>query len=87
MLITIAGLGYIIWRATVMALSSIDRMAQSGNISVQEMKDIVAAQSLGTSPYDNVILLVIICCWVVAIVDAYISGKRKDLQEAATSKS
>jgi TM2 domain-containing membrane protein YozV len=87
MLLAIAGLGYIIWRATIVALSSIDRMAQSGNVSVREMKDIVAAQSAGTSPYDNIIPLVIICLWIIGIVDAYISGKRKDLQDAAVSKS
>jgi hypothetical protein len=88
MLIAIAGLGYIIWRAVVVALSRADavmRKMQGGNVNLQELQDIVGAQSV-SSLYDNIILLVVICCWVVAIIDAYISGKRKDLQEAAITK-
>ena len=89
MFIAIAGLGYIIWRATVLALSRVDNVMtkmQGGNVNLQELKDIVGTQSAFSSPYDNIILLVVVCCWIVSVVDAYISGKRKDLQEAVTSK-
>ena len=79
-----------IWQATVLALNRVDTVMmkmQGGNVYLQDLKDIMGSQSALSSPYDNIILLGVICCWIVAVVDAYISGKRKDLQEAVTSKS
>jgi hypothetical protein len=87
MIVAAVGLGYIVWKETVSALSRIDTAMQSGNTSVEELTKMLAAKSTGTSAYDSITPLVIIGCWIISIVDAYISGKRRDLQDASASKS
>jgi hypothetical protein len=88
--VTLAGLGYIVWQATIIALRHVDSVMskmQGGNVDIQQLKDIVGSNPSGASLLDNVVLFVIICCWIIAIADAFISGKRKERQEAASAKS
>ena len=88
--VTLAGLGYIVWQATIIALRHVDSVMskmQGGNVDIQQLKDIVGSNPSGASLLDNVVLFVIICCWIIAVADAYISGKRKERQEAAPAKS
>jgi hypothetical protein len=90
MAVTLAGLGYIVWQATIRALSQVDSVMlkmQGGNVNIQELKDIVGSNPSGASILDNAALFVIICCWIIAVADAYISGKRKERQETAPAKS
>jgi len=86
MIVAVAGLAYIIWRATVAALDQVDRVMQSGSIDVKELTNIATSKSAGSSALDTIILLVIICCWVIGIVDAYISGRRKNIKESTAAK-
>jgi TM2 domain-containing membrane protein YozV len=85
MVIALAGFGYIIWQTTVSVLHRFDGLwdkLQDGKTDVQGIADMIGASPMNTSPYDNIILLVVICCWIISIVDAYISGKRKELPGA-----
>jgi Family of unknown function (DUF5683) len=89
MAVSVAGLGYIIWQATVLALRSVDSIMgkmQSGNVNIQDLAATVGANPAGASLLDNVILFVIICCWTISVVDAFVSGRRKERQGAEQAK-
>ena len=82
MVIAIAGIGYIIWKTTVSVLRRFDGVwdkMQDGKADIQGLADMIGSSPMNTSTYDNIILFVIICCWIISIIDAYVSGKRKDL--------
>jgi len=82
------GLGYIIWSVTVSALNQLDEVIvkiQGGTPNLQELSDVVGSKMLNTSPYINIVLYVIVCFWIVAIIDAYIIGKQKESQDEETS--
>jgi TM2 domain-containing membrane protein YozV len=80
--ISIAGVAYIIWQATIQALSIMDsamlKMQQGGNVDIQGITAMVSSKEMSSSPYGDIILFVIICCWIYAIIDAYINGKKKE---------
>jgi TM2 domain-containing membrane protein YozV len=88
--VTLAGLGYIIWQATVLALRSVDSIMgkmQGGNVNIHDLTALVGANPACASLLDNVILFVIICCWIVSVADAFVSGRRKEGQGAGEAKS
>jgi TM2 domain-containing membrane protein YozV len=81
MVVALAGVVYIIWQATVLALRSVDNIMgkmQGGNVNVQDLTALVGANPAGASLLDNVILSVIICCWIISVADAFVSGRRKE---------
>ena len=89
MAVALAGLVYIIWQATVLALRSVDNIMgkmQTGNANIQDLAAMVGANPAGASLLDNVILFVIICCWIVSVADAFVSGRRKERQGAGAAK-
>ena len=88
MLFCFAGLGYIIWSATVAALSVLDDAVvklQSGTDSLQELSNIVGSKILTTDPYHDAVFYLIVCLWIFAVIDAYIIGKEKESQNEDTS--
>jgi hypothetical protein len=81
MVIALAGFGYIIWKTTVSVLRRFDGVwdkLQDGKADVQGLANMIGSSPMNTSPYDNVILFAVICCWIISIIDAYVSGKRKE---------
>ena len=89
MLFCFAGLGYIIWSATVAALSVLDDAVvklQSGTDSLQELSNIVGSKILTTDPYHDAVFYVIVCLWIFAIIDAYRIGKQREFQDEKTSE-
>ena len=84
--ISIAGVAYIIWQATIKALSLMDntllKMQQGGNADIQGITAMVNSKVKSSSPYGDIILFVIICCWIYAIIDTYISGKKQEHQDS-----
>jgi len=85
-LIVLAGFGYLIWKATVLALNRMEGVMHSGAINIRVLKDAVEFPDAGASWFEVVIALLIICSWIVGIVDAYISGRKKDIQSALLPK-
>jgi TM2 domain-containing membrane protein YozV len=79
--ICIAGLAYIIWQATIKALSIMDstmlKVQQGENVDIQGITAMLNLKDTSSSPYDNIILFGIVCCWIYAIIDAYLSGKEE----------
>jgi TM2 domain-containing membrane protein YozV len=89
MLFVFTGLGYIIWSATIAALSVLDDAVvtlQNGTTNIQEISKIAGSKMLNTDPYHDAVLYVIICLWIFAVIDAYIIGKEKESQTEETSR-
>ena len=84
--ISIAGVAYIIWQAKIQALSIMDstmlKVQQGGNVDIQGITAMLYSKDTSSSPYGDIILFVIICCWIYAIIDAYISGKKQEQQDS-----
>ena len=88
MLFVFTGLGYIIWSASVAALSVLDDAVvklQSGTDSLQELSNIVGSKILTTDPYHDAVFYLIVCFWIFAVIDAYIIGKEKESRDKETS--
>ena len=89
MLFCFAGLGYIIWSATLAALSVLDDAVvklQNGTDSLQELSNIVGSKILTTDPYHDAVFYLTVCFWIFAVIDAYIIGKEKESQDEETSR-
>ena len=89
MLFVFTGLGYIIWSATIAALSILDDAVvtlQSGTDSLQELSNIAGSKILTTDPYHDAVFYLIVCFWIFAVIDAYIIGKEKESQNEDTSQ-
>jgi len=88
MLFVFTGLGYMIWSATVAALSVLDDTVvklQSGTDSLQELSNIVGSKMSTTDPYNDAVFYLIVCFWIFAVIDAYIIGKEKESRDEETS--
>ena len=88
MLFVFTGLGYMIWSATVAALSVLDDTMvnlQVGATNLQELSNIVRSKMSTTDPYYDAVFYLIICFWIFAIIDAYIIGKEKESRDEETS--
>jgi TM2 domain-containing membrane protein YozV len=88
MFFVFAGLGYLIWSATVSALNHLDDVmvkVQGGTTNLQELSGIVGSKMLTTDPYHDAVFYVIVCFWIFAIIDAYRIGKQREFQDEETS--
>ncbi|MCX5849821.1 MAG: DUF5683 domain-containing protein [Deltaproteobacteria bacterium] len=89
MFLVATGLGYIIWSATIAALSIIDNAVvklQGGTTNLQELSTVAGSKMSNTDPYHDAVLFVIVCFWIFSIVDAYIIGKEREVQDEKTSQ-
>jgi len=82
MLIVLASLFVIVAKAVQLALPILEKIESGGSIDVSAMSN-AAHQALNTS--DNLMfnfsLLLILFCWIIGAVDAYIIGKKMDSEE------
>ena len=87
MFFVFAGLGYMIWSATVSALNRLDMVkVQSGTTNLQELSDIVGSKMLTSDPYRDAVFYVIVFFWIFAIIDAYRIGKQREFQDEKASQ-
>ena len=89
MLFVFTGLGYMIWSATVAALSVLDDTVvklQSGTDSLKELSNIVGSKMSTTDPYNDAVFYLIVCFWIFAVIDAYRIGKQREFQDEKTSE-
>jgi TM2 domain-containing membrane protein YozV len=90
MAVTLAGLVYIVWQATILALRNMDSILskmQGGNSNIKELTAMVGSNPSEASLLDNAVPFIIICCWIIAVADAYYSGKRKEREQTEPAKS
>ena len=80
MLTVLVSMAVIVVKAVEQALAIIETLdLEGGVISMGTITDAAtqASANVENSPY-NIFLLLIIGCWLVSIVDAYLAGKGKD---------
>jgi len=88
MFFVIAGLGYLIWSVTVSVLDHLGDVmvkVQGGITNLQELSDIIGSPISTTDSYNDTVFYLIVCIWIVAVIDAYRIGKQKELQDEETS--
>jgi hypothetical protein len=83
MLVVLAGFSIVVSEATEQALTILEKVeAQGGAIDMRTISD-AATQASTTfgSLTVNCALSLMILCWVIAVVDAYRIGRKKDLEQ------
>ena len=85
MIFVLAGMGAIVWMATIRALAILERMQnQIERVDMETITNLALASSADhTSVHYTPILLFILCCWIFSIIDAYRTGKACDRSEKA----
>ena len=74
--IVLTGLGVLITRATLRALEVLDKIqATGGAMDMNVASNLAVASAASSDPYSSFIVLVIFCCWLFSIIDAYMLGK------------
>jgi len=88
MLTVLASLLVIVVKAVQQALTILEKInSEGGTINMSTISNIATqASTTFDSLIFNFVLLLMIFCWVIGVVDAYIIGKKKDLEEQSTSQ-
>jgi len=89
MLTVLVGMSVFIVKAVQHALDILEKIeSQGGAINMSTISN-VATQASATSGNltFNLVLLLVIICWIIGIVDAYRIGKIKDIEEGSTSQA
>jgi TM2 domain-containing membrane protein YozV len=88
MLTVLASLLVIVVKAVQQALTILEKINfEGGVINMSTISNIATkASTTFDSLIFNFVLLLMIFCWVIGVVDAYIIGKKKDLEEQSTSQ-
>ncbi len=76
MIVVLTGLGVLITRATLRALEVLNKMqAGGGVIDINVASDLAATSAAFNDPYSPFIVLLVSCCWIFSVIDAYRLGK------------
>ena len=89
MLTVLVGMSVFIVKAVQHALDILEKIeSQGGAISMSTISN-AATQASATSGNltFNIVLLLVILCWIMGVVDAYRIGKIKDIEEGSTSQA
>jgi len=89
MFTVLVSMSVFIVKAVQHALDILEKIeSQGGAINMSTISN-VATQASATSGNltFNLVLLLVIICWIIGIVDAYRIGKIKDIEEGSTSQA
>jgi len=89
MLTVLVSLSIVVVQAVQHALAILEKIeSEGGAISMRTMSNAATQASAGSGSLTyNLVLLLVILCWIIGIVDAYKIGKKKDLEEGSTSQT
>ncbi len=82
MLTVLAGLSVVVAKAVQHALTILEKIeSEGGAISMSAISNAATqASTTSGSLIFNLILLLLILCWIIGVVDAYRIGKKKDIE-------
>jgi len=89
MLTVLVGMSVFVVKAVQHALDILEKIeSQGGAISIRTISN-AATQASATSGNltFNIVLLLVIICWIIGVVDAYRIGKIKDIEEGSMSQA
>ncbi len=89
MLTVLVSLSVVAVKAVQHALAILEKIeSEGGAISMSTISNAAAkASTTSGSLTFNLVLLLVILCWIIGIVDAYRIGKKKDIEEGSTSQA
>ena len=89
MLAVLAGLSVIVVKASQQALAIVEKIQSEGGAIDMNTISKAATQASTTSEsfIFNLVLLLIIVCWIIGVVDAYRIGRKKDIEERLASQA
>jgi len=77
-LIMVSSLSSIIVMVTISALKTIGNLQNQGSADIAIASSLITSASTDYALFYNISLMLIVCCWIFSIVDAYRIGKRED---------
>ena len=88
MFTVLVSLSIVVVKAVQHALAILEKIeSEGGAISMSTISNAAAqASTTSGSLTFNLVLLLVILCWIIGIVDAYRIGKKKDIDEGSTSQ-
>ncbi len=89
MLTVLVSLSVVVVKTVQHALAILEKIeSEGGAISMSTISNAASQASTASgSPTFNLVLLLVILCWVIGVVDAYRIGKKKDIEEGSTSQA
>ena len=89
MLAVLAGLSVIVVKASQQALAIVEKIQSEGGAIDMNTISNAATQASTTSEsfIFNLVLLLIIVCWIIGVVDAYRIGRKRDIEERLASQA
>ena len=89
MLTVVVAMSVVVVKAVQHALAILEKIeSEGGAISMSTISNAASQASTASgSPTFNLVLLLVILCWVIGVVDAYRIGKKKDIEEGSTSQA
>ena len=88
MLTVFASLSVLVVKAVQQAFAILEKIGEEGGAI--DMKTISSAATQASNPSDSMIinfaLFLVILCWIIGVVDAYKTGKKKDLEQQSTDR-
>ncbi len=87
MLTVLISLSVLVVKAVQHALAILEKIgSEGGAISMSTISNAATqASTTSGSLTFNLLLLLVILCWIIGVVDAYRIGKKKDIEEGSTS--
>jgi len=89
MLTVLVSLSVVVVKAVQHALAILEKIeSEGGAISMSTISNAAtqAATTSGSLTF-NLVLLLVMLCWIIGVVDAYRIGKKKDIEEGSTSQA
>jgi len=84
MALACSGIAIIVWMTIVRMLAALEQIQnQLNQVDMATISNVVLEFSANQAIYYKPILLFIVCCWIFSIIDAYRTGKEKELLEKA----
>lgn len=89
MLTVLVSLSVVVVKAVQHALAILEKVeSEGGAISMSTISNAATqASTTSGSLTFNLVLLLVILCWIIGIVDAYRIGKKKDIEEGSASQA
>ncbi len=89
MLTVLVSLSVVVVKAVQHALAILEKIeSEGGAISMSAISNAATQASTTSGSFTfNLVLLLVILCWIIGIVDAYRIGKKKDIEEGSTSQA
>ncbi len=89
MITVLVSLSIFVVKAVQIALAILEKIeSEGGAISMSTISDAATRASATSGSLTlNLALLLVILCWIIGVVDAYIIGKKKDIEEGSTTQA